>query len=78
MSNITTSGELREYLCAAISGVVNGTLDPDKARNITKLASQINKSFNSDVKIAKVLMESGKLAGELGKTPIKNTKGISE
>jgi len=66
MAKINTSGDLREFLCSTINGVANGTVDADKARNITKLASQVNESFYSEIKIAKVQMEAGKEASALG------------
>lgn len=71
MSKITTTGDLREFLGSAINSVANGTMDTDKARNITKLAGQINESFYSEVKIAKVQTELGRQASELGELKIK-------
>jgi len=70
MAKIETSGALREFLCSMINGVANGTVDSDKARNVTKLASQVNESFYSEIKIAKILTEAGKEAAELGDLPI--------
>jgi hypothetical protein len=73
--SIKTTGQLREFLATMIVGVKNGQLDTDKARNITKMAAKINESFYSEIKIAKVLIEAGKLAEvqDLGELPI-NTK----
>ena len=70
MSKITTSGELREFLCSAINGVANGTFDINKAREVTKLAAQVNESFYSEIKIAKIQFDAGKEAGKLGSLPI--------
>lgn len=70
MAKITTTGSLREFLAGAINSVANGTMDTDKARNITKLAAQINESFYSEIKIAKVQTELGVQAAELGKLGI--------
>lgn len=67
---INTSGELREFLATMLLGVKNGDLDTDKARNITKMASQINESFYSEIKIQKVRMEAGQAAFALGSLPI--------
>jgi hypothetical protein len=67
---IKTTGELREFLVSMIIGVKDGDLDLDKARNITKLAAQINESFYSEVKIAKAAIEMGNAAAELGTLPI--------
>ena len=52
MAKITTTGDLRDFLCSAINSVANGTMDVEKARNITKLAGQVNESFYSEVKVA--------------------------
>lgn len=71
MAKITTTGELREFLCAMINGVANGTVDTEKARNVTKLAAQINESFYSEVKVAKTQLEAGREASALGALPIK-------
>lgn len=70
MAKIKTTGQLREFICSAITGVANGTMDTDKARNITKLAAQVNESFYSEIKIAKVMVESGKDSAKLGSLPI--------
>jgi hypothetical protein len=70
MAKITTSGQLREFLCSMINGVANGTVDAEKARNVTKLSAQVNESFYSEIKIAKVMTEAGKEAAELGDLPI--------
>jgi hypothetical protein len=70
MAKINTAGDLREFLASAINSVANGTLDPDKARNITKLAAQINESFYSEIKIAKVQLELGRDCKPLGQLPI--------
>lgn len=70
MAKIKTTGDLREFLASAINSVANGTMDTDKARNITKLAAQINESFYSEIKIAKVQIEMDKPTAELGTLPI--------
>lgn len=70
MAKIKTTGQLREFLCSMINGVANGTVDSEKARNVTKIAAQVNESFYSEIKIAKVMMEAGKEASELGDLPI--------
>lgn len=58
----TTSGELREYLSGLIIGLDNGSVEPEKARHIIKAAAQINESFYSEIKVAKVMLEAGKSA----------------
>lgn len=70
MGKITTAGELREYLSQTIAGVGNGTINTDKARDITKLAAQINESFYSEIKVAKVVTELGNVANRMGELKI--------
>ena len=50
---IKTTGELRDFLSDMLLGIKNGDLDPEKARNITKMAGQINESFYAEIKVAK-------------------------
>lgn len=70
MAKIKNTGDLREFLCSTINSVANGTIDTDKARNITKLAAQVNESFYSEIKIAKTMIEMGKPTSDLGSLPI--------
>lgn len=65
-SRIKTTGELRNFLADLLVGIKNGHVEPERARNITKMAAQINESFYSEIKIAKVQMEAGKEAQQLG------------
>jgi len=71
MAKITTTGDLREMLCSAINSVANGTMDIAKAREMTKLAGQVNESFYSEVKVAKTKIELGKEADAIGLLAIK-------
>ena len=41
-------------------------MDTDRARNITKLAAQINESIYSEIKTARVLSELGREPAKLG------------
>ena len=68
MSNklMKTTGELRDFLATMMVGVKNGDIDIEKARNITKLAGQINESFYAEVKVAKVRAEAGEVMPKLG------------
>ncbi len=66
MSKITKTGELRAFLCQAINGVANGTFDIKKAREITKLASQINDSLYAEVRVARTQIELGKEVDKIG------------
>ena len=66
MSKIKTTGDLRKYLLSTITLVGNGIIDTDKARNITKLAAQINESLYAEVKVAKTKLELGQEADKIG------------
>lgn len=66
MAKITTSGGLREFLCSAINSVGNGTMETDKARNITKLAAQVTENLYAEAKIAKLQVELGAEASKFG------------
>ena len=66
-AKIKTTGELRDFLVSMMIGVKNGDLDAERARNITKMAAQVNESFYSEIKIAKVQMEAGQVVTDLGK-----------
>ncbi len=66
MSKIVTSGDLREFLCGAINMVANGTLDVEKARNITKMAAQVTENLYAEAKITKLKIEMGAEVGKLG------------
>lgn len=66
MAKITNTGQLRDFLCSAINAVGNGTMDAEKARNITKLAGQVNESLYAEVKVAKTKIELGVEADKIG------------
>jgi len=70
MPKIKTTGELRAFLADMLLGIKNGHVEPDVARNLTKMAAQINESFYSEIKIARVQMEAGKQSAALGALPI--------
>jgi hypothetical protein len=74
-TSIKTTGQLREFLVKMMLCTKEGSIDADKARNITKLAAQINESFYSEIKIAKVMTEAGNLGdiAKLGDLPINKT-----
>lgn len=72
MSKIKTTGDLREFLCSAINGVANGTMDADKARNITKLAAQVNESIYSEIKVARTKIELKVATDPMGSMRIGN------
>ncbi len=70
MSQIKTTGQLRQFLASSIVAVKSGEMDAETARGVTKLAAQINESFYSEVKIAKTAKELGKPAADLGNLSI--------
>ena len=70
MAKVTSTGELRAFLCQSINSVANGTLDIAKASQITKLAAQVNESLYSEVKVARLQLELGKEAAEIGKLSV--------
>ena len=70
MAAINTTGDLRKFLCNSISSVANGTMDIAKAREVTKLAGQVNESFYSEVKVARLQMDLEEEANKLGSLPV--------
>ena len=66
MAKINNTGELREFLCSTINMVANGTFDVNKAKEVTKIAAQINESLYAEVKVAKTQIELGHEAAKFG------------
>ena len=66
MAAINTTGDLRKFLCNSISSVANGTMDISKAKEVTKLAGQVNESFYSEVKVARLQIDLQEKATKLG------------
>ena len=75
MAKINTAGDLRAFLCSSINSVANGTMDISKAREVTKLASQVNESFYSEVKVARLQLDLAKEVAALGALPVGNIDG---
>lgn len=69
-ATIKTSGQLREFLVNMMLGVKNNQIEPTKANVINKMAAQVNESFYSEAKVAKLQVELGKQASSLGELPI--------
>ena len=67
---IGTTGELREFLAQLMRDIKTGSIEPDDARNIVKTAAQINESFYSEIKIARIQREAGLVASDMGELPI--------
>jgi len=74
MSKIKTTTELRAFLCKAINDTADGTMGPDKAKNIAKLAAQVNGSINAEVNVAKLQLELDKESKEFGELPLSDCK----
>ena len=70
MAAINTAGDLRKFLCNSINSVANGTMDISKAREVTKLAGQVNESFYSEVKVARLQIDMKKEVHKLGSLPV--------
>ena len=70
MKPIKTTGDLREYLCEAIADVVKGDLDLDKAREITKLTTQVNNSLHAEIKAIRLEVDLSRKPKLLGDTRI--------
>jgi hypothetical protein len=66
MSKITNTGELRAFLCSAINNVANGTFDVHKAKEVTKIAAQVNESLYAEVKVARTQLELGREVAKFG------------
>ena len=66
MAQIKNTSELRSFLCKSINMVANGTMETEKARNITKMAAQINESMYAEVKVARTQRELGQESAKFG------------
>lgn len=69
-TNIKTTGDLREFLVNSMLGLKNGQMDFQTATGVMKLASQVNESFYSEIKIAKFRTEASLKVADLGKLAI--------
>lgn len=63
---IKNTGDLRKFLVETMENVRSGELEIEKALSVTRLASQVNESFYSEIKTARFLKESGKKYAEMG------------
>ena len=70
MAAINTTGDLRKFLCNSINSVANGTMDIAKAREVTKLAGQVNESFYSEGKVARLQIDLKEESDKLGSLPV--------
>ena len=69
-SELKTTGQLRTMLAHAAKGVMQGTLDIDRATALHKLAKNISDSLYSETKIAMFRHEVGQTIEKFGELPI--------
>lgn len=72
MSKIETTGQLRQFLADCLVSVKDGKIKQDEARNITKMAAQINESIYSEIKTARVMFELGRESQAMGQMSVGN------
>lgn len=72
-AEIRTTGQLREFVTECMVRVKTGHMKPDQASVITKMAAQVNESFYSEAKIAKLTLEMGSAPDKLGNLAINGT-----
>ena len=61
---------MRAFLVDAMTKVSDGTLPSDEARNIAKLAAQINENAYAEIKAAKLQIELGREVSKWGDLPV--------
>lgn len=67
-----TTGELRESLLAELSTLRSNRSDPDRAKEVVRLANSVNEILRTELSIKKAEIELGTLA--LGDMYIANPK----
>ena len=65
-NQISNTGDLRRFIVSTMEQVSSGDIELDKAQSITRLASQVNESFYSEIKTARFLKDAGKDIPKLG------------
>jgi len=65
-NKISTTANLREMLCISITNVINGDLDLDKAKEITKLANEVTGSLNAETKALRLEMALSRDVPDIG------------
>lgn len=71
MSNIKTTGDLREFLTEVMEEVRGAKLTVDRASSVIKAAAQINESFYSEIKTKALEKKLGNQVKDIGQLPIK-------
>jgi hypothetical protein len=70
MSNIKTTGDLREFLVTVMEDVRSAKLNVERASTVIKTAAQINESFYSEIKTKALEKKIGNPVKDIGKLPI--------
>lgn len=60
MRKIENTGQLRAFLAKTLQQLQAGKADVDAVRVMVKVATQINESIYSEIKVARVMAEAGK------------------
>lgn len=71
MSNIKTTGDLREFLTEVMEEVRGAKLTVERASSVIKAAAQINESFYSEIKTKALEKKLGNNVKDIGQLPIK-------
>ena len=67
---LKTTGQLRTMLAHAAKGVMQGSLDIERANSLHKLAKNISDSLYSETKIAMFRHEVGQTIEKFGELPL--------
>ncbi len=67
---LKTTGQLRTMLAHAAKGVMQGTLDIERANALHKIAKNISDSLYSETKIAMFRHEVGQTIEKFGELPL--------
>lgn len=67
---LARTGDLRDFLAESMVQVRKGELTIERASQITKLAGQINESFYSEIKIARIRKDFEFSIHPLGDLPL--------
>lgn len=69
-NKLKTTGDLRRFMADTMLEIKNGTVEEGVARNIIKMSAQLNESFYSEAKIAKLKLEAGEAMDKFGQLSI--------
>lgn len=69
-NKIETAGQLRQFLATTMRDLKAGTVDPDTASRVTKLAAQINESMYAEIKVLRISHELNQQVEKFGNLEI--------